>query len=157
MYLGIGGCKGGGCQGRAPPGPNYFNFIQYLGSCLNNSFLHPPFWRPHLGEILDLPLFGALSSHWIRHCSLITFSLSTTLQHLCSCLDLNLYLHNHVRSLLLQDVCEIKHILFLFPLHLETQIWKGTQTTKEEVIKKFNTVWYYVPKEGRNKKKWTTF
>ena len=41
-----------------PPGPNSFNFMQFLGKFGKFVCWHLPLesWRPHLGEILDPPL-----------------------------------------------------------------------------------------------------
>ena len=56
-----GGSKGGR-EGRAPTplpprGPNYFNFMQFLGNFGKIICWRPPgSWRPLLGEILDPPL-----------------------------------------------------------------------------------------------------
>ena len=41
----------------SPPGPNSFNFIQFLGKCWQNRMLAPPGGlAPRLGEMLDPPL-----------------------------------------------------------------------------------------------------
>ena len=54
----IGGSKGGGRQGRAPPGgPNSFIFMQFSAKIINKH-THFGSWRPSppLGKILDPPL-----------------------------------------------------------------------------------------------------
>ena len=52
-----GGSNGGLRVTRAPPGPNSFNFMQFWGKFGKIVCWRPPEgWRPHLGEILDLPL-----------------------------------------------------------------------------------------------------
>ena len=56
-----GGSKwgGGAREGRAPPGPNSFNFMQFIGKISQNRMLaHPGGLAspPHLWEILDPPL-----------------------------------------------------------------------------------------------------
>ena len=46
-----------GYEGRSPPSPNSFHFMQFLGKFGKIVCWHPPgSWRPLLGEILDPPL-----------------------------------------------------------------------------------------------------
>ena len=74
-FVFIGGSQGGR-QGRAPPplGPNFFNFMQFLGKIGKNNRLvppplqlaHPPLGNP--GSATGITLFGALSETWIKYC-----------------------------------------------------------------------------------------
>ena len=59
--------KGGGREGRAPPGgPNSFNFMQFLGNFGKIVCWRPPgSWRPLLGEILDPPLLTVIPYGYI--------------------------------------------------------------------------------------------
>ena len=51
-----GGSKGG-ARTRVPPGPNSFNFMQFLGNFGKILCWHPlESWRYHLWEILNPPL-----------------------------------------------------------------------------------------------------
>ena len=52
-----------GREGR-PPGPNSFNFMQFLGKFGKIICWRPlEGWRPHLGEILDPPLLQKITLH----------------------------------------------------------------------------------------------
>ena len=61
MICASGGSKGG-CEGRAPPGPNSFNFMKFLGK-----FGKIVCWRP-LSRGVGAPSSG---KSWIRHCVLL--------------------------------------------------------------------------------------